>query len=262
MNILIVGAGKLGLPLAKHLHAKGHSVTTLSRSPKDVPQGMTHICADVHTLTHEHLQGRFDWVYVILTPKERSLLGYQRAYVDSIAPLVAALGNHPVTRLIYVSSTQVYGQNAGEDINDDTPPHPSTAYGKILRAAELLWQAHFQDKLTIVRPSGLMADDRTFLTNLAINLTQSDEQHWLNLIHRDDVINILATLPSLDTLLDSYILSAHSMVRHTLLNAIRHQHNLPTIDISNNLPTTGKKLHATRLQHILDTNHITLTPIY
>lgn len=267
MNILIIGAGKLGLPLANQLNQLGHTITTLSKSPKDVDNGITHICQDVHLLTEQSFGNQtFDWVYVILTPQERTEFGYTQAYVNSVYPIANALKNHNIKRLIYVSSTQVYGDNNGQEINDDTQPIPSSDFGKILYAGELLWQAFFKDNLTIIRPSGLIGNDSTFLMTMAENLSQITENHWLNLIKRDDVIHILANLPSyakkLETdnknLLSSYIASNKSVIRHELLNHIRNNKNLPMIAVPDNLPTTGKKLMASRLQDLLIVQKIKL----
>ncbi len=275
-NILIIGAGKLGLPLAHQLHAQGHRITTLSKSDKVIAQGIRHITADIFELTpdsftHEY----FDWVYIILTPQERSLLGYQTAYVDSIRPIVRALhldnpSNQP-KRLIYISSTQVYGQNNGEIVNDNTLPYPSSDYGRILLSAELLWQAYLDDRLTIIRPSGIVSSDRQFLINTAKQLTHISEHHWLNLINRQDVITILASLPnyayhlaqSNQHLKPNYILSHSPIIRHQLLNYIRQNHQLAPIGLAqDDLPITGKKLIATYLQDLLTQQQITLTNPY
>lgn len=270
-NILIVGAGKLGLPLAYRLYKQGCRVTTVSISPKDVTDtqgGICHISADIFDLSDELYQ-RFDWVYVILTPRQRSLLGYQQAYVDSVGALVRAMDLTSIKRLIYVSSTQVYGQDDGQVVSDDTTPNPSTDFGKILYAAELLWRAHLGDRLTIVRPSGIVADALTFLTKSAQNLTHLEARHWLNLIHRQDVIDILASLPSYDQALQarkqnlkpSYILTQSTVMRHELLNAIRQSMNQPIIVAQDDLPVTGKKLHAKHLQDLLTQQAIHLTQL-
>lgn len=268
-NILIIGAGKLGLPLANCLY-KQHRLSTLSKSDKSVPAGVEHICADVFALNKAIIPQDIDWVYVILTPSERSVAGYQAIYVDSIRPILSALNTDRLQRLVYVSSTQVFGQNGGETVDDDTPPCPSSDYGKVLYAGELLWQAYLKDKLTIIRPSGLIDGDSRFLSTQAKNLTAIDEEHYINLICRQDVIAILASLPAYahhlaqhnQSLQPSYILTHSPMVRHDLLNAIRQQCHLPPIKSNEQLPITGKKLIANRLQALLTAQQIKLSPIY
>lgn len=195
------------------------------------------------------------------------------AYVNSVYPIANALKNHHIKRLIYVSSTQVYGDNfandGGQEIDDDTLPIPSSDFGKILYAGELLWQAFFKEKLTIIRPSGLIGNDSTFLMTMAENLSQITETHWLNLIKRDDVIEILANLPSYadklnfdnQNLLPSYIVSNKSIIRHELLNHIRQNKNLPIIEVPDNLPTTGKKLVASHLQALLKMQNMVLSEL-
>lgn len=271
-NILIIGAGKLGLPLAYRLYEQGYCVTTVSISPKDVTDtqgGIRHISADVFDLPHELSCQAYDWVYVILTPRQRTLLGYQQAYVGSVGALACALDLSKIGRLVYVSSTQVYGQNHGQAVDDDTKPDPTSDFGKILYAAELLWQAHLGDRLTIIRPSGIVDETRTFLMTAAQNLTHIDAQHWLNLIHHQDVVNILASLPKYEQALKarkqnlkaSYILTQTAVMRHQLLNAIRQSMNQPIIAAQDDLPVTGKKLHAKHLQDLLTQQAIHLTQL-
>lgn len=255
MNILIIGAGKLGLPLAHQLQQLGHRVTTLSRSKKNVAHGITHLCHDVHDLTVSHFaKQRFDWVYVVLTPSVRSLAGYTQAYVHSVMPISLALADAQVSRLIYISSTQVYGDDAGQALSDDTAPAPSSDYGQILCAAELLWRAHWRDKLTIVRPSGLIDNDLTYLKKAANEMRDIPTHHWLNLIYRQDVVEILASLPAYTAhspLADSYILSAICQPRHELLNQLRTVMGLTKINVPKNLAHTGKQLYSARLNALL-----------
>ncbi len=49
-----------------------------------------------------------DVVYILLSPDDSTVEGYQHTYVDSIEPIRQALKSHPVKRLIVVSSTRVY----------------------------------------------------------------------------------------------------------------------------------------------------------
>lgn len=267
MNILIIGAGKLGLPLAHQLNSLGHQITTLSKSQKEVAKGITHICQDVHLLTEKSFENQtFDWVYVILTPEERNEFGYTKAYVNSVYPIANALKNHHINRLIYVSSSQVYGENGGESVDDNVTPMPTGDFGKILYAGELLWQAFFKDRLTIIRSSGIISNEHNFLVKKADTLEQITEQHWLNFIIRDDVIDILANLPSYadklannnQKLLPSYIISSQTVIRHEMLNHIRQRKNLPIIEVPDNLPITGKKLIASRLQDLLKMQNMVL----
>lgn len=62
-------------------------------------------------------------MYILLSPDDSTVEGYQHTYVDSIEPIRQALKSHPVKRLIVVSSTRVYGENSGETIDDHSEIH-------------------------------------------------------------------------------------------------------------------------------------------
>lgn len=254
MNILILGCGQLGQALTLQLHHAGHQVIAVSRSAKQLAEGITHIEQDILQLDLSAVEQKFDWVYVILSPFERSLYGYQQAYVNTILPITQALRHHPVQKLIYVSSTRVYGENTGHVVDDETAPYNDDPYAQILRSAELLYSAYWQEKLTIVRPSGLYNGESQRLIEMAKNLHEIHELHWINLIHRNDVVNILALLTTLpiEHLQDSYILTAPSAIlQYELLNRIRQQRDLKEIIVEKSLPNTGKRLQATRLSTLL-----------
>lgn len=114
MHILFIGYGKTSQRVAKHLFERGHHISTISRTPKTDCYA-THYTQDVHCLDVTDL-APIDVVYVILAPSQSGLDAYQHTYVDSIKPIVQALASHPVKRIVIVSSTRVYGQNAGSEL--------------------------------------------------------------------------------------------------------------------------------------------------
>lgn len=111
MHILFIGYGKTSTRVAKQLFQQGHQITTISQSPKtDVYAN--HLIQDVHQLNLTQIKP-IDWVYILLSPSQSTVEGYQQTYVDTVAPIVHALKLHPVQRIVVVSSTRVYGENAG-----------------------------------------------------------------------------------------------------------------------------------------------------
>lgn len=247
MNILILGCGKLGFKLAHQLLEQGHQITTVSRSPKTMAKGITHLSQDITQLDLSQLQQKFDWVYVILSPSEHSLAGYQATYLDTILPISQSLKSHPIQKIFYISSTRVYGENAGKMIDDQSPIQPSDDFGKCLYQAEQLWQKQWADKLTIIRPSGLVDALSPRLQSLAHQMSSISEHHWSNLVLRDDVIRFLVGLTQHQpkTLQAHYILNGQTLLRSSLLNAIRTKLNLPQIVLHQEIVQhTGKQLKA------------------
>jgi nucleoside-diphosphate-sugar epimerase len=78
------------------------------------------------------------------------------AALDICRAVVAAAWVTTTKRLVFLSSTAIYGLSATGDIGDDTAPRPDTEYGRIkLRAEELLCREHDAGsvRLVILRPS-------------------------------------------------------------------------------------------------------------
>jgi nucleoside-diphosphate-sugar epimerase len=78
------------------------------------------------------------------------------ATLDICRAVVAAAAVTTTKRLVFLSSTAIYGLSATGDIGDDTAPRPDTEYGRIkLRAEELLCREHDAGsiRLVILRPS-------------------------------------------------------------------------------------------------------------
>lgn len=262
---LIIGCGKLGQSLAIHLDQQGHYVTAVSRSPKNLPDTITHLCADVHHLNWADTltPHTFDWVYIILAPSERMLMDYHHTYIDSISHIVSSI--NVAHRIVLVSSTRVYGSsNNTEVITDDSLLSPSDSFGQILQASELLWRSHFKDKLIIIRPSGLI--DHTIYTKGRLYKMAQDKDnftaHWVNLTTYQTTANVLSLLPDTPshTLKQSYIINELSILKYQLLTAIAYHYTLCTSDTPapQTLSQTGKQLYPTHLTTLL--NHHNIKP--
>lgn len=248
MNILILGYGQTGRALAQQLIQQGHQVMAVSRRVQRSCTVM-HLAQDIKTLQLDsHL--RFDWVYVILAPKNRSLEDYHATFIDTVKPVWQALQAHPIQKIVFMSSTRVYGQDQGEWIDDTTLPQTTDALGQCLIAAEQLWSAYWQNKLMIVRASGLYQSDSQYMVKQAETATAVTVQHWTNRIHREDVLGFLSYLLTIDAPKTQYLLSDQQPELHyNLWNAIRKNKALPLLDVHSDLPQTGKRIHAMYLQN-------------
>lgn len=250
VNILILGYGQTGRALAQQLVQQKHHITVVSRhTPEQLDAGVTHLCQDIRQLQldQNHL---FDWVYVILAPSQRGIAFYQDAFVDTIRPITNALHNHPIQKIVFVSSTHVYGENQGQIVDDSTVPQAQDAMGKCLVAAEQLWSAYWAEKLIILRPSGLYQANSLYMVKQAEAATKIDVKHWTNRIHRQDLVGFLSYLLEIKQPKSSYILSDQQPeIQYNLWHAIRQQQGLSALMITEDLPQTGKQLHAQNLQN-------------
>ena len=195
-KILVAGCGKLGGAIATEL-SKTATVYGLRRNPGKVPEGVTGIGADLSqpdTLTGR-LPDNLDVVIYCLTPSEYSEQGYRQAYVTGLQNLLAALGERPLTRLFFVSSTSVYAQDDDSWVDEDSPAEPDRFSGQQIRQGE---QAALESihPATVVRFSGIYGPTRQrFLEEvLEGRMNPQSPAPYSNRIHEVDAANAIAWL--------------------------------------------------------------------
>ena len=245
MHILFIGYGKTSTRVAKQLFQQGHQITTISQSPKTDAYA-THLIQDVHQLDLDHLEP-VDWVYVLLSPSQSTVQGYQQTYVDSVQPIVNALKQHPVKRIIVVSSTRVYGENAGERVDDETVPKPSDAQGRLLLQMEQLYQVAFPEQCVIVRPTGIYGASNARMQKLAESTNSYPNIQWSNRIHIDDLARFLVFMLHVEHPEPSYIVTNNQPVPlHEVIQWFQRQINLPELVVESQ-KETGKRIYAMRM---------------
>lgn len=226
MHILLVGMGDTSRRIVPLLQAKGHHVSGIRRHPRG-DEGCLVLAQDIHQPDLSAL-APIDWVYVILSPDQMDANSYQRTYVESVAPLTHALRAHPIQRIVFVSSTSVYGQNAGEWINEHSPTQPQRFNGQLLLQAERAWQQAWPDRVTVVRPSGIYSAERRRLYRLIEQGKPIATQAWSNRIHIDDLAAFLAHLVEVNGLEHIYLASDDVPVElDRILQALAGEQPLP-----------------------------------
>ena len=112
MDIAIIGAVDLGTRVAALRAAAGDTVTALRRRPLPMPAGVQAVYGDLHDAADlQRLSARPDWLVFCDTPDARNEVAYRRLYVDGLARALRVLQPQ---RTLFVSSTAVYAQDAGE----------------------------------------------------------------------------------------------------------------------------------------------------
>ncbi len=119
--------------------------------------------------------------------------GIEEVYVSGLANVLDALPAPP-RRLVYISSTGVYGQTDGSLVDENSRCQPTRAGGRACLAAEkLLTASPFAEQSVILRCAGLYGPGR--IPRLADVKQQrpiaANPDVFLNLIHIDDVVNIV-----------------------------------------------------------------------
>ncbi len=245
MHILFIGYGKTSWRVAKQLFEQGHQITTISQSAK-MDEYATHLIQDVHQLNLAHIPP-IDWVYVLLSPNESTPEAYQRVYVDSVQPISNALKQHPVQKVVVVSSTRVYGENHGERIDDESEMKPNDEQGRLLLKMEQLWQQAYPSANIIIRPTGIYGTSVARMLKLAEKTKTYPNRHWSNRIHIDDLASFLAHLLHVEHAEKSYIVSNNQpSLLHETIQWFQRQLNLPELVLQSD-ECSGKRIYATRM---------------
>jgi nucleoside-diphosphate-sugar epimerase len=241
MHILMVGMGDIGRRIVPLLHAKGHHVSGMRRQPRG-DEGCMMLAQDIHQPDLSSL-APIDWVYVILSPDQMTSDCYQRTYVDSVEPLTQALCGHPIQRIVFVSSTSVYGQHAGEWVDEQSPTVPTRFNGQLLRQAEQAWQRAWPDRVTVVRPSGIYSAERRRLYHMLEQGNPVAAQAWTNRIHRDDLVGFLVYLSMIEHIQPLYLATDDCPVPlDRILCALARQCQLASPSVDTTADVSGKRI--------------------
>lgn len=195
-----MGCGWLGLPLAKSLIADGYTVNGSTTSEEKIPTlAQAGIRAFHISITESEVKGDIDAflksceVLIINVPPGLRGAGTKASYVKKMRSLISAIEKTSVEKVVFVSSTSVYGDGQGE-VSEEIIPIPTTESGKQLVESELLFKNSTKFKTTILRFGGLIGPDRHPVTMLSgrENLTNGDAP--VNLIHLNDCMLVIKAI--------------------------------------------------------------------
>jgi len=203
---LVVGCGYLGERVARRWKEAGAGVIATTRRETRAEelrkQGITPAMVDV-TATEPSWPRLFGEHGVPATVFWG--VGFDRAgggthrdvHVDGLRRLLDALltvrAPGSVPRVIFSSSTGVWGDEGGGVVDESTPPNPSRDAGRVLVEAEALLAAHPAGPGTALRFAGLYGPGRLpRIDDLRAGLPiAADPDSWLNLIHVDDAADVV-----------------------------------------------------------------------
>ncbi len=213
---LIVGAGYLGLRVARAWQAAGDRVIVCTRSKIRAAAWRTEgLDSRVLDVTRpDTLESAFPAVDSLLYAVgfDRHAGADRRAvYVEGLRNVLDALPE-VADRLIYVSSTGVHGEQGGEWVDEETPPQPSREAGMVCWDAEqVLMRSRWASRSVRFRMAGIYGPGRI---PLAESIRQGQAlpvatDAYLNLIHVEDAVAaVLAAdrcaLPSLYLVSDGH----------------------------------------------------------
>lgn len=268
-RILIAGCGKIGCELGAELTQQGHTVFGVRRNTADMPSSIQPVEADLsHPLSE--LPDKMDYVVYAAAAGKHKDLAYFQAYVAGVKHVLDALKDQHIKRFIFVSSSSVFGQSDGENVNENSPTSDKSFSAKRLLEGENLVK-NSGIPHTIVRFGGIYGPGRNHL----IDMVRDGKAHCMegvysNRIHSADCVGILKHLIESDisqsNQLDSLYIGVDS--QPTLLCEVYEwlAEQLNVMDIEHVEPTENSRILRSnkRLsnQKIRDTGYQFQYPTY
>lgn len=198
-KIAIFGCGWLGFPLAKLLVSKGYFVNGSTTSFEKISfLEAEKINAFQIALSASEVIGaiasflnNIEILIIDIPPKLRGISNdNQKEFVRKIENLIPFIEKSTVQKVVFVSSTSVYGEDNAE-VTESTIPKPETEAGKQLLEVETLLQNNSHFKTTVVRFGGLVGENRHPIHFLAGKTGIENPDAPINLIHQEDCMAII-----------------------------------------------------------------------
>lgn len=189
--VFIIGSGDVGCRVAHLWQKEGAEVWTLGRSESACGGTTRHLRADLDqppALRGLPTAGAIIY-FTAPPPAQGSDDPRMKSFLAAIDP--AALPQ----RIIYISTSGVYGDCRGEWVDEERPLHPQTPRAQRRVAAEQTlteWTQQHGVASVILRVGGIYGPGRLPLERLrsGITILQRDIAPWSNRIHSDDLARI------------------------------------------------------------------------
>jgi nucleoside-diphosphate-sugar epimerase len=120
---------------------------------------------------------------------------YRQVYLEGMRNLIAWLATRPPTKLVYTSSTSVYGKVDGSWVEETSATEPASETSRVLLETErVMLEAVPALPAVVLRVAGIYGPERGYWLRQYLKgeatMTGGGE-HILNMIHREDVAGII-----------------------------------------------------------------------
>jgi len=215
---LVVGCGYLGIRVARRWLAEGAEVYAVTRSAERAEalrhEGLRPIVADV--TRPETLAGLppAETVLYSVSYDPQGAASRWDVYPHGLRAVLDALGQS-TRRIVFTSSTGVYGQTDGTWVDEGSPCLPTREAGRAMLAAEEVLEGHrLAGRGIVLRLAGLYGPGRiTRLRDLlAGRPIAAPPRAFLNLIHVDDAAGVVQAAETCRRVPRTYVVSDGSPV--------------------------------------------------
>lgn len=202
-RIAILGCGYVGLELARKL-TPTHEVVGVRRSTDGIEAiertGVDAVQADITCRDELERVPDADVLVFAASSGGRDAEAARDIYVDGLQTVIETFGARTDSpeRLVYTSTTGVYGDHDGDWVDEDTPVEPTTEKTGVFAEAEriALEEAHdYGMDSTVARFTGLYGPERYRLERY---LDGPVTAGYLNMVHREDAAGAIRFLLDAD----------------------------------------------------------------
>lgn len=197
-RVLLAGCGDLGQRVAQRLLARDDEVWALRRHPPvSYGSGIRWLAGDLTqpTSLRDLPPGITQLVYSP-TPDARDEATYRAVFSDGLKHLLNTIQGDALKRVLFVSSSAVYGEHGDAWADENTPTDPPGFNGRVLLETER-WLAAQTLPSASLRLAGLYGPGRLQLID-RLRAGQAhvprSTPHWSNRIHIDDAASAIAHL--------------------------------------------------------------------
>lgn len=193
--ISVLGCGWFGFPLAVRLAEKGFFVRGSTTSAKKLDElsgkGIDPFLVQFNP-RFQNIEGEeffnTDILIINLPPK-----GNFGMFIEQIQEVLKHILKHQIKKVLFISSTSVYGEMNAE-VNEDIVPQPETLSGKAMLAAESIFLENTTFQTAIIRFGGLIGPGRHPGRFFSGKKDIPNGEAPVNLIHLNDCIGIVETV--------------------------------------------------------------------
>lgn len=243
MHKLIIGCGYVGMPVAMKWIAQGHTVSVLTRSKIRANEfkklGIRPIIGDISQPESLTKLPDAETVLYAVGFDRSSNQTRREIYVQGLCNVLSELKDRK-QKIIYLSSTSVYGQSAGEWVDESSVCEPERENGRICLEAEQLFSEQKSLQIVILRLAGIYGPGRLLARMEQIKAGEplmGRPDAYLNLIHVTDIVNTILKCDAESQLESHYLVSDNCPItRQEYYERLAKILNAPVPQFSADLP--------------------------
>lgn len=188
-SALIIGCGYIGCALAVAWRKVGIRVTATTTSAERLSD-LRRVADDAFIWKNGDLKSlvqNHDCLVVTVAAKGKD--NYKETYLDTAKAVCEAAG---LKKVIYTSSTSVYGDHHGDWVDEDTPISPLSPQAQILADTEKQYLT--LPNACILRLGEIIGPGRELIERLSKqqgNELPGTGQQYTNFSHRDDIVSAI-----------------------------------------------------------------------